>query len=74
MKAIDITSNRNRMNINLDMTKMDRQFVMDMIDRLKIHYLAKKVDFDEGIEELGESIKSDWWQKNKHRFIKEDEE
>jgi hypothetical protein len=36
-----------------------------------MEYLAKKIDLDESIEDLGEEMKLNWWSKNKDRFIKE---
>jgi hypothetical protein len=44
-----------------------------ILSRLHLEYLARLVNFDATIEDLGKEIKHNWWQANKNRFIKEDE-
>jgi len=39
------------------------------MNRIRLEYLAKVVDFDENIELLAEEIKSNWWDKNKNRLL-----
>ena len=43
--------------------------MLNLVEKIRLEYLAQKVDFDESIENLGEEIKDDWWQKNKSRFV-----
>lgn len=44
-----------------------------ILSRLRLEYLARIVNFDATVEDIGREIKHSWWQANKHRFIKEDE-
>jgi hypothetical protein len=69
MQAIDVQTTDDRVLISLDRQMIDREFVVELVDRLRLEYLARKVDFDQEIEQLGEEIKADWWAENKHRFI-----
>ncbi len=69
MQAIDVQTTDDRVLISLDREMIDREFVVELVDRLRLEYLARKVDFDEEIEQLGEEIKANWWAENKHRFV-----
>ena len=55
--------------ITLDKSVFDKSEFLEILQWLRVRYLLKKAQFDEGVEELGEEILSDWWEKNKHRFI-----
>jgi len=55
--------------ITLDKSVFDKSEFLEILQWLRVRYLLKKGQFDEGVEELGEEILSDWWEKNKHRFI-----
>ena len=48
---------------------MDKDVLFAFLEKLKLEELAKKVDFDESILDLGEEINRNWWQQNKNRFI-----
>ena len=74
MNSIDLQSTNDKFVISIDKNIVDKVFLFDLLERLRIEYLAKKVNFDEGIVELGEDIKSDWWKANKKRFIQPDTE
>ena len=42
---------------------------MNWLDKLRVEYLAQKIDFGEEIEALEKQIKSEWWATNKDRFL-----
>lgn len=63
-KAID-----DKYVITLDKSIIDKSEFLEILQWIRVRYLLKKAQFDEGVEELGEEILSDWWEKNKHRFI-----
>ncbi len=69
MQAIDLQTTDDKFLLTIDKTFIDKEFLMRLIENIRLEYLARKVDFDESIEDLGEEIKEDWWQKNKSRFI-----
>ena len=71
MNAIDIQNQPDRYVISIDKRAVSQEFMLDLLERLQIEQLAKKVDFDDSIMALGEEINAGWWQQNKQRFIKE---
>jgi hypothetical protein len=70
MQAIDLQTTNDKFLISIDKNSIDKEFLLNLIEKIRLEYLVRKVDFDESIEDLGEEIKADWWQKNKARFIK----
>ncbi len=73
MQAIDIQTTDDKFLISIDKNLVDKEFLFDLIEKIRLESLIRKVDFDESIEDLGEEIKADWWKKNKDRFIKPQE-
>lgn len=55
--------------ISLDRSAFEKDVIFEILNRIRAEYLAKKADIGEEIESLGEELKSDWWEKNKKRFI-----
>jgi hypothetical protein len=70
MQAIDLQTTNDKFLISIDKNLVDKEFLLNLIEKIRLEYLVRKVDFDESIEDLGEEIKADWWQKNKDKFIK----
>jgi hypothetical protein len=70
MQVIDLQTTNDKFLISIDKTLVDKEFLLNLIEKIRLEYLVRKVDFDESIEDLGEEIKADWWQKNKDKFIK----
>ena len=71
MTSIHLDTNEEKYLISLDKASFDKEWLIGLIERLRMEELAHKFNFSEDIEQLGEDIKSDWWSKNKHRFINE---
>ncbi len=69
MQAIDLQTTNDKFLISIDKNSIDKEFLLNLIEKIRLEYLVRKVDFDEIIEDLGEEIKADWWQKNKDKFI-----
>lgn len=40
---------------------------------LEIKLLIDEVDFDDSIQTIGNEMKSHWWERNKHKFIKDEQ-
>ncbi|MVM39078.1 hypothetical protein GO730_18580 [Spirosoma sp. HMF3257] len=72
MNAINIQNQPDRYVISIDKKAVSQEFMLELLERLQIEQLAQKVNFDDSILALGEEINTNWWQQNKHRFIKED--
>ena len=71
MARINIESTEDEYLIRIDKTLVDKTYVHELLNLLQVEELAQRVDFDDSIIDLGEEIKTDWWKKNKARFIDE---
>ena len=71
MTSIHLDTLEDKYLISPDKSSFDKEWLMGLIERLRMEELAHTLNFDEDIESLGEEIKSDWWNKNKQRFINE---
>ena len=69
MARINIESTQDEYLIRIDKTLVDKTYVHQLLNLLQVEELAQRVDFDDSIIDLGEEIKTDWWKKNKARFI-----
>ncbi len=69
MQAIQWHSTTDQFVISIAKEAMDKEVFMEMLQWLRLRYLLSKGDFNPEIEALGEEILSDWWEKNKLRFI-----
>ncbi len=71
MTTIHLDTQPDKYLISIDRSAIDRQWLVKLIERLRMEELAAQFDFGEEVEALGEQIKADWWEKNKSRFIHE---
>lgn len=71
MTTIQLDTQPDKYLISLDRSVFDRQWLTQLIERLRVEELAAQFDFGEEVEALGEEIKAEWWAKNKSRFIHE---
>ena len=71
MTTIQLDTQPDKYLISIDRSAVDRQWLTQLIERIRLEELAAQFDFGEDIEALGEQIKADWWAKNKSRFINE---
>jgi hypothetical protein len=71
MNPMSLDSSGERFVISIDKHYINKDFLMQLLERIRVEYLAQKIDFDEGLEQLGEQVKSDWWEQHKGQFIKE---
>ena len=69
MQVIDLQTTNDKFLISIDKCLVGKEFLLNLVEKIRLEYLAQKVDFDESIEHLGEAIKDEWWQKNKSRFV-----
>ena len=72
-KALKLQATDKQFLISIDKSAIDKEFLLRLMNRIRMEYLAKSVDFDENIEHLGEEIKADWWNKNKDRLLNSEE-
>lgn len=71
MTGIQLNTQNDKYLISIDKSMFDKEWLVKLLENLRVEELAHKFDFDESIETLGEEIKADWWEKNKKRFINE---
>ena len=71
MKGLKIQSESNQIIITISKNKFDENYLLKMIERMNIEYLAKKADFDERILNVAEEINENWWKENGRNFLKD---
>ncbi|CCH02142.1 hypothetical protein FAES_4142 [Fibrella aestuarina BUZ 2] len=69
MNAVTLETQDDRFLISIDRDYVDQEFLINLVERIKLEHLVRKAGFDESIEELGEQIKADWWAANRDRFL-----
>lgn len=69
MQAISLETTPEKFLLSIDRSVIDRPALFRFLEWLRLESLAKKVDFGEDIEMMGEEIKADWWEKNKDRLL-----
>ena len=69
MTPLSLETTADRYIISIDKNTLDTDFVIQLIERLRMEQPARKIDFDEDIEELGKVIKARWWRENKSRLL-----
>jgi hypothetical protein len=71
MTAFLIQHTPESLHLTLDKNYFKEEELLQIMNYLKVEFLARKIDFDQDIEDLGEEIKQGWWEANKNRFIEE---
>ncbi|MDZ7318428.1 MAG: hypothetical protein ONB11_04690 [candidate division KSB1 bacterium] len=71
MEAIQIKSTNGDLTIKIDKSKIDLDVILEFLDRLRVEFLAQKIDFDKEILKISDEIKENWWSRNKERFVAE---
>jgi hypothetical protein len=69
MEAFQIARTPQTINITIKTEGVDADVLMEMLRRIQVEYLARKVDFDDSILDLAKEINRDWWAKNKSRLL-----
>jgi hypothetical protein len=70
MQALQLETTPEKFVVSIDKNIITKELLVRMFERVRIEYLAQKIDFDEDITEIGEEIKTEWWKNNKEQFIK----
>ncbi|HYV90724.1 MAG TPA: hypothetical protein VE978_03035 [Chitinophagales bacterium] len=69
MEPITLEKKDHKFHLTIDDSIIDRESLVQFIERLHFEYLIRKAKFDEDIEGLGQEIKSKWWEENKMRLL-----
>lgn len=60
MTAIQLNTQPDRYLISIDRSVFDRQWLTQLIERLRMEDLAAQFDFGEEVEALGKDTKAEW--------------
>lgn len=71
MKSITFDTLDDRFVISIEKNLVAKDRLLQLLNDLRVELLADKVDFGSQLEELDETIKQQWWDQNKRRFIPE---
>ena len=69
MNAVTLETQDDRFLISIGRDYVDQEFLIKLVERIKLEHLVREAAFDESIEALGEQIKADWWDRNKERLL-----
>ena len=69
MEAISLETTDDKFLLTVDKNSFKPEFVMQLVERLRIEQLAEKTNFDADIEQFGEEIKNSWWKNNKDELL-----
>jgi phage gp29-like protein len=69
MTAIQVNSTATETIINIPKAAVAPEIVMRILERIRFEELIQKSDFQEDIENIGEEIKADWWQRNRDKYL-----
>jgi len=59
MKAINLETNDTVYLLSIDKNSIDKEILVELVERIRLECLIKKADFGEDIEDLGEEIKAE---------------
>ena len=69
MEPITLEKKDHKFHLTIDDSIVDREALVQFIERLRLEYLIRKANFSESVEQLGEEIKANWWEENKKRLL-----
>ncbi len=71
MEALEIKSFDDKIVITISKKSVNPDFVVNLLNYLRIEELIRKADFKKEILQIGKEIQREWWRKNKERFLEE---
>ena len=60
MDAISVNTTPDKFVISIDKSFLKEDFVLNLVERLRMEYLAEAIDFNADIEKMGDTMKTDW--------------
>ncbi len=71
MEALTLQSLENEWIIKIDKNQFPPEFIVKMLKRIQLEWLAKKANFDNTLaNQLADDIEKGWWAKNGEAFLK----
>lgn len=69
MESLNVSEDEDHLIIKIDKNELNDETYSKVMNHLRLEYLIKKADLDNSIDNLGEEIKSNWWNKNESNII-----
>lgn len=67
---LEVTVSGDNVNIVFSKNLVNDRDLMEFIEKVKVKNLISKSQLTEAdVENLDEELKTDWWKKNRHRFL-----
>jgi hypothetical protein len=71
MEGYEVKSYKDKVVVSIDKSVIKTELLLDMLEKLRIEYLASKTNFDENVIDFADEIKTKWWKNNKDEFLRE---
>ena len=69
MNAVEFQSANGKYIISIEKEAIDPDTLLKVLEWLHLEGLAKRAGINESIDTLADEIKTDWWQRNRDRFL-----
>lgn len=69
MTAVNINHSKDNITFSVDRKNFTEETFMELIKLARAEYLIEKASFEQNVEELGETIKEDWWNEHKNDIL-----
>ena len=70
MSPMTVQTTPQSVQITFDRTIVPMDMLVELLEKLRLEYLANEIDFTEEILEIGEESKRTWWQQQQHAFLR----
>jgi hypothetical protein len=70
MTAIQVQQTDSDVVINIPKSSIEPKLLLAILQRFRFEELIQKAAFQDDIEDFGDEIKNDWWQKNRETYLK----
>ena len=68
MQGLEITSDSKKLVFSIDKSNFSEQVLLEITKIVRLEYLIEKAGFTDEVINIGNEIKSDWWEKNKEQY------
>ncbi len=68
MQGLEITSDSKKLVFSIDKSNFSEQVLLEITKIVRLEYLIEKAGFSDEVINIGNEIKSDWWEKNKEQY------
>ena len=68
MQGLEITSDSKKLVFSIDKSNFSEQVLLEITRIVRLEYLIEKAGFSDEVINIGNEIKSDWWEKNKEQY------